>query len=346
MKVRIPMSNLKVKPKNVNLGRLAQLLLHPRGEPISTKAFMKAWFSEYTCLAPTVDKYGNFVLVVGDNPRPTTMFTAHYDTVDNSKALATPLNKKLLAWVDKGVIGLHPKATQAAGVKCLGADDGAGCEVLVCMAEAGVPGLYIWFADEEKGTIGSTGYLYDNIDVVDHLNTVVSFDRRGTTDIVTTQIGFECCSNEFVNSIKNGWLTNHTAARGSYTDSATFMDKVSECTNISVGYALEHTATETLNIPYLDWLVGVALTITWDTLPTKRQPSQCHTYDLGYGYGGHSYTGRMFGDDTDDTDDTTFTDLVYDNPEEVIEFIKYWGLEEELKSYIKQIKEVEYYDTI
>ena len=65
---------------------------------------------------------------------------------------------------------------------------------------------------------------------------------------------------------------------------------------------------------------------------------------MGYGYGyEHSYTGRMFGDDTNDTN---LTDLVYDNPEEVIEFIKYWGLEEELKSYIKQIKEVEYYDTI
>ena len=51
----------------------------------------------------------------------------------------------------------------------------------------------------------------------------------------------------------------------------------------------------------------------------------------------------MFGDDTNDT---TLTDLVYDNPEEVVEFIKYWDLGEELKSYIKQIKEVEYYDTI
>jgi hypothetical protein len=50
--------------------------------------------------------------------------------------------------------------------------------------------------------------------------------------------------------------------------SASFIDDIPECTNISVGYNFEHT--ETQNITYLDRLAKASVNVDWSSLPTAR----------------------------------------------------------------------------
>jgi hypothetical protein len=57
---------------------------------------------------------------------------------------------------------------------------------------------------------------------------------------------------------------------GVYTDSAEFVDLISECTNISVGYYNEHTETEKQDIEHLKKLCLAVCEISWEDLPISR----------------------------------------------------------------------------
>jgi hypothetical protein len=57
---------------------------------------------------------------------------------------------------------------------------------------------------------------------------------------------------------------------GVYTDSAEFVDLISECTNISVGYYKEHSTNEHQDIKHLIKLADACLKVDWESLPTKR----------------------------------------------------------------------------
>ena len=58
---------------------------------------------------------------------------------------------------------------------------------------------------------------------------------------------------------------------GVYTDSASFLEEISECTNVSVGYMHEHTADEYQNITYLEKLAKASIGVDWNSLPTVRK---------------------------------------------------------------------------
>ncbi len=215
------------------------------------------------------DEHGNYFYVIGENP--TTMFTCHLDTV-GKKAKVTHYIKDDIISTD--------------GKTILGADDKAGMVVMLYMIEHKIPGLYYFFLGEECGCVGS-GNLSDNWSTSkfsDTITKVVSFDRRGTTSIITHQWMGRCCSDEFgielarrLNSTGNG-LNMKLDDTGLLTDSAQFMELVSECTNISVGYRNEHTVNETLNIDYVKRLCRAVCSIDWETLPVKRTPEECTYY--------------------------------------------------------------------
>ena len=57
---------------------------------------------------------------------------------------------------------------------------------------------------------------------------------------------------------------------GIYTDSASFIDDIPECTNVSVGYFNEHTGKERQNISFLKRLCEASVKIDWSSLPTAR----------------------------------------------------------------------------
>jgi transcriptional regulator with XRE-family HTH domain len=93
--------------------------------------------------------------------------------------------------------------------------------------------------------------------------------------VITHQLGRQCCSNEFGQALcdeynKNG-LNLSLDTTGVYTDSASLMEDIAECTNISVGYYNEHRGTEMQNITYLKKLAEASVKVNWNNLPVKRK---------------------------------------------------------------------------
>lgn len=224
------------------------------------------------------DDYGNYYVIVGKDF--STMFTCHLDTYTKGA------QQEVVHRFNKNII-------YTDGRTILGADDKAGMVVLLYMISKKVPGLYYFFLAEEAGCVGSKkvadSWLSGDIlfPELEQIKKVVSFDRRGTSSIITEQLFSECCSIDFatelidrLNSIGNG-LFMRMDSNGYSTDSAQFMGIVPECTNISVGYYDEHTISERQDIDHLYKLCHAVVEINWETLPVKREPVEpwgnyCH----------------------------------------------------------------------
>lgn len=211
------------------------------------------------------DEWGNYYKIIGDNP--TTMFTSHLDTADRQQKPT-----KLYSRDQDG-----DEIIYTDGSSILGADDKAGVTVMLYMMSHNIPGLYYFFIGEERGGIGSnqlsTGF--DRTEHVKNIKKCVSFDRRKTISVITHQLGRQCCSNEFATALckefnKSG-LTLAIDTTGVYTDSASLMEDIAECTNISVGYENEHTGRELQNISYLERLCKATLNVNWNDLPITRK---------------------------------------------------------------------------
>ena len=180
------------------------------------------------------------------------------------------------------------------GTTILGADDKAGMVVVLYMIEKKVPGLYYFFIGEEVGCVGSSDLADDmekgiyHIEQLKNIKKVVSFDRRGTSSVITDQFYGTCCSDEFAKelcyrlNITNHGLKMKLDDTGMVTDSAQFMGIVPECTNISVGYYNEHTHKEKQDIAHLYRLCHSVVDIDWESLPVEREPSK---YDYYTGWG-------------------------------------------------------------
>lgn len=228
----------------------------------------------------TKDQFDNYYIVVGDNP--STMFTCHLDTACSTQTKVNHVFKDNFITTD--------------GHSVLSADDKAGMTVILYMIKNQVPGVYYFFVGEECGCIGSGKVARDwsNNPFAGQVTKVVSFDRRGTTSVITEQWGGICCSNEFaielskrLNSVEStfGYKPDPT---GIYTDSAKFISLVPECTNISVGYYGEHGHSEKQDIEHLKKLCKAVCKIDWETLPVVRSfgiSSLYDDYDYDYDYG-------------------------------------------------------------
>ena len=94
---------------------------------------------------------------------------------------------------------------------------------------------------------------------------------------------------------------------GVLTDSAQFMDIVSECTNISVGYYREHTTSESQDIEYLQKLCKVVCKINWENLPVMRDP-------------------LLIDDEDDEDDDDVFLEDCAPNQEWASEYFSYFSI--------------------
>jgi hypothetical protein len=205
------------------------------------------------------DSWGNYFLKIGNSR---TMFAAHLDTVTSKQVDITQV-------IDK------QQVVSSDGKSILGADDKAGVTILLYLIENNIPGLYYFFIGEEVGCVGSSqASVYGKFE--GKYDRVISFDRRGTNSVITFQGGSRCCSVEFANELcnqLNSSVTNFFYKPddgGVYTDSAEFMDVISECTNISVGYMNEHTTYETQDLFHLNKLAQAVIKVDWENLPTKR----------------------------------------------------------------------------
>lgn len=211
------------------------------------------------------DRHGNYYKIIGTNPQ--TMFTSHLDTADREQKIVNLLSKE-----ENG-----DEIIYTDGNSILGADDKAGVTVMLYMMSHNIPGLYYFFIGEERGGIGSNALAadYDRYDYLRNIKRCVSFDRRKTISVITSQLGRVCCSNEFGNALckeysKSG-INLSLDPTGIYTDSASFLDEISECTNISVGYENEHTGRELQNMTFLTKLCKASISVNWNSLPTVRK---------------------------------------------------------------------------
>jgi hypothetical protein len=257
--------------KRISVGRFEYKPKDPRSTFLSmvTKTYPHGHEEEVLQYLPELekDKYGNYYKIIGDNKAPNVMFTSHLDTADRSQKITTLYSKE----EDGNEIIFTDGST------ILGADDKSGVTVMLYMMAHNIPGLYYFFIGEERGGIGSNMVAADfhSIDYIKNIKKCISFDRRRTVSVITSQLGRVCCSNTFGTALceeynKNG-LNLSLDPTGIYTDSASFIDDIPECTNISVGYENEHTGRELQNMTYLIKLCEASIKVNWEGLPVVRR---------------------------------------------------------------------------
>jgi hypothetical protein len=228
------------------------------------------------------DTVGNLHVDMRSDYAHTTLFTAHVDTVHRVEG--------------KNHIRMTDTHWHASG-DVLGADDGAGVAMLMHLLCGGVPAYYLFTQGEECGGIGASHVADQYEYLLMQFDRAIAFDRRGIDSVITHQGRGRCCSDAFGNALAialgahNDNLMHLTDDTGIYTDTAEFIEVIPECTNISVGYAKEHTQDESLDLVYFQQLADAVLLVEWDKLPTERDPSVIESkwgnYDWteSYGYG-------------------------------------------------------------
>jgi len=210
------------------------------------------------------DDFGNLYKIIGESD---TVFTCHLDTASRNKT-----SIKLRSYEKDG-----DEIIATDGTTILGADDKAGVTVLMHMIANNIPGVYWFFLGEERGGLGSK-HVANNIEKYPFMEgkaKCVSFDRRNYHSVITKQMGVQCCSNEFgqelASALSQGGISLSLDPTGVFTDSASFIDLIPECTNVSVGYFDEHRNTEIQNMTYLEKLCKATVNCDWSSLKAHRK---------------------------------------------------------------------------
>ena len=211
----------------------------------------------------TQDPYGNvFVEVCGGSDK---LFTAHTDMI------VIPNTKQQVLYDANLMLAYTKDCT-------LGADDGAGMWLLMEMLDAGVPCWLAFFRAEEVGGLGSQFAAKDNPEFFKSFTHCISFDRRGTGDVITHQSWGRCCSDELAahlsSALNDHGLNYRPNDGGIFTDSANMTDLIAECLNLSCGYNHEHHQEEELDVDHLLRLRDALVKIDWTTMPVKREPGE------------------------------------------------------------------------
>lgn len=206
----------------------------------------------------TRDAYGNRIL---ECPGSKVMISCHTDTVHKNPG------KQHLR-----VVGPIVDLSLTSKSNCLGADDTAGVYAALRMIRAGVKATFVFHRDEEIGGKGSRWLAANYPDWIGKFDICLALDRRGTTDIITSQSWAKCASDEFAWSLAEQLGMGHSPAEGIFTDSANYVDLIPECSNISVGYQHEHTGFESLNVHYLECLIDRLVKVDWTALDIVRDP--------------------------------------------------------------------------
>ena len=207
---------------------------------------------------PKIDQFGNRYVIVGDGPHKH-LFTCHLDTYP-----LLSISEEITIIEDENII-------RTDGSTLLGADDKAGMTVMLTMIQAGVPGIYGFFLAEEIGLLGSEFAAGDSTwqELMKDVDAVISFDRRGTSSVITHQGGKRTCSKKYADQLCKAFhmhgLNLKPDEHGSSTDSLSFFraNKQLQCTNISVGYGNAHSNTEFQDISYLELLCNAVIHMTW-----------------------------------------------------------------------------------
>lgn len=281
-----------------NIAELVEMLTYARPHRSSVEAAFVQRFVDP--LGVHYDKFGNAYKRIGSAP---ILWSCHTDTVHHREG-----RQKL--HIENGIVSL------VGGQRgdCLGADDGAGVWLMAEMIRANVPGFYVFHAGEECGCLGSRFIAKERSDFLGGIKAAIAFDRKGTRDIITHQMGERSCSDEFALSlaaaIGMGYRPDDT---GTYTDTATYVDLIGECTNVSVGYEGAHGLGECLNVRHLVKLRNRMVKFDPTSLTYSRQPGDVETW---WQPDDHS-SGMEY--------DEAIIQLVYDFPEAAASLIEKLG---------------------
>jgi hypothetical protein len=244
----------------------------------------------------TRNERGNYWATVGDSTSKT-LFVAHLDTADHGKPIEI-----VHRLPGDGYVGTD-------GNSILGADDRAGVAVLLYMMSQNVPGDYLMVIGEERGCIGSS-------DEAKHIekgryNRAIQFDRAGTSEVITHQMGVRTASREFARALckklrkySDGVINLQPSDNGVYTDTKEFIGIIRECTNVSIGYEAQHRNEEIQDLAFLVTMAHACIKVEWEQLPTRND------YTVGFGYSGkYKWLDESYQDHEDDVFNDPASDL-------------------------------------
>jgi hypothetical protein len=287
---------------NLNLDYLLDMLRWQRPDGSVAQTVFCELYLEPVFGKP--DNYGNYVHTVlnEDGSFPEVCFTAHHDTVHFTGGFQTVEVALDTAYTPDG--------------DCLGADCTTGIFIILEMIDAEVPGQYVIHGGEEIGCVGSSGLITSNPSWLDDVRAVISFDRYGTNSVVTHQMSYRTCSDEFANSLIDILDLGLTKDKGGvYTDSNEYRDVVPECTNIAVGYDKQHSKYETQDLDFLRALIPALIEADWSQLVFKRDPSVVN----------FESTPKLTTTLEESFEVARVEDLLYDHADEVASYLVYIG---------------------
>lgn len=290
--------------------QLKQMLQWKRpGRDIATEVFAN------TYLLPVFgepDVFGNYILTINnkDGSHPNLCFTAHYDTVHAAGGFQE--------------LKIEGDTIKAVDSDCLGADCTTGIWLCLEMIKACIPAVYVIHAEEESGCVGSTALVASEPVWISCVDAVISFDRFGTTSVITHQCGQRTASNAFAKSFADALDMPQLIADdgGIYTDSNEYAGVVSECTNISVGYYHQHTSKEYQDLPFLESLRDSLIKADWSKLVFKRDPKVVELEDYSY-FGSND---KSYGSSYSMWEYEDLLDLVMSAPEELAQYLNKQGI--------------------
>lgn len=237
---------------------LLDMLTHcrPHGSK-SEKAFSRRYLDPLGCRS---DGFGNRILRIGTAP---VLWSSHVDTVHR-------MGGTQLIQVQDGTVRLHRNSKS----NCLGADDTAGVWLMIEMIRRGVEGLYVFHRGEEVGGLGSSFIATKTPELLRDIDFAIALDRKGYDSVITYQ-GGRCCSDKFAGALSRQLGMNFKPDdTGLFTDTANYTDLVSECTNLSVGYHMQHGPREWQDITFLEELLDALCALDVSALPVSRDPGE------------------------------------------------------------------------
>lgn len=241
------------RPTSPDVSELLAMLTYKRPSGGATEAaFIRRFLLP---LGVQRDEYGNHWLQIGKAP---ILWSCHTDTVHGTEGKQRILYGDGIASVDNG--------------ECLGADCGTGVWLMSEMIRAGVAGTYVFHADEEIGGYGSDYIALETSERLKGIDFAIAFDRKGTNEIITHQMGKRCASDLFATSLAECLrpLAYKASDGGTFTDTANYASFIPECTNISVGYYKQHTKGEHQDVAHALRLRDALCSADWSKLVVAR----------------------------------------------------------------------------
>lgn len=208
------------------------------------------------------DAFRNRILRIGKAP---VLWSSHIDTCHHQGGY-----QRLEIWEDSKTNLNYLQVLKGDG-NCLGADDGTGVWLMIEMIKAKREGLYVFHRGEEVGCRGSKWIAKETPELLTGIDYAIAFDRRDFTNTITFQGGNRCASDEFAKALSEKIHPSYEPdPSGVYTDTASYMTLIPECTNLSVGYQGQHGPLERQYLGFALSLRERVLALDVTGLPVKR----------------------------------------------------------------------------